>query len=50
MKLNKFKTPLLLILASFVCSPAGYTQTPESQTSQLSEEVTKLSGSAVMIF
>ena len=42
MKLNNFNIPLLLIFASFVFSPAGYTQTPESQTSQLSEEVTKL--------
>lgn len=42
MKLNNFKIPLFLIFASFVFSPAGYTQTPESQTSQLSEEVTKL--------
>ena len=42
MKLNTFKIPLFLIFASFVFSPAGYTQTPESQTSQLSSEVTKL--------
>ena len=42
MKLNNFKISLVLIFASFVFSPAGYTQTPESQTSQLSQEVTKL--------
>ncbi len=42
MKLHIFKIPFFLIFASFVFSPAGYTQKPASKTSQLSEQVTKL--------
>ena len=42
MKLTNLQIPFVLILASFVFSPAGYSQNSESQTSNLSKEVTKL--------
>jgi len=42
MKLINLQIPLVLILASFVFSPPGYSQNPASKTSKLSEEVSKL--------
>jgi hypothetical protein len=42
MNLTNLQIYLVFILASFVFSPAGYSQNPELKTSKLSEEVIKL--------
>jgi hypothetical protein len=42
MNLTNLQIPFVFILASLIFSPAGYTQNSELNTSQLSEEVTKL--------
>ncbi|MDP5018425.1 MAG: thioredoxin family protein, partial [Dolichospermum sp.] len=42
MKLTNLQIPFILIFASFIFSPAGYSQNPASKISKLSEEVTKL--------
>ncbi len=42
MSLTNLQIPFFFILASFIFSPAGYTQNPELNTSKLPEEVTQL--------